>query len=112
MKDLRQSFKDTNFIGIRILNGSDFGRMNRWYNEGTVDVDKMQTQWKKQKSAVFYNSGYHAYFMLNSGSLQNETNFEVSENATKVQIKNAFQKSLKSKKMNKKILSEFVELVA
>lgn len=112
LKDLRQSFKDTNFIGIRILNGSDFGRMNRWYNEGTVDVEKMQTQWKKQKSAVFYNSGYHAYFMLNSGSLQNETNFEVSENATKVQIKNAFQKSLKSKKMNKKILSEFVELVA
>ena len=68
--------------------------------------------WKKHKSAVFYNSGYHAYFMLSTNALQNDSQFEVSDNATKVQIKNAFQKSLKSKKMNKKILTEFVELVA
>jgi hypothetical protein len=36
----------------------------------------------------------------------------VKEDATKTQIKSAFVKSLKSKKMNKKILGEFVELVA
>ena len=37
--------------------------------------------------------------------------FEVAEDATKTQIKSAFVKSLKTKKMNKKILGEFVELV-
>jgi ribosomal protein L23 len=43
--------------------------------------------------------------------MSNSAEFEVEEDATKTQIKNAFAKSLKSKKMNKKILSEFVELV-
>ena len=36
----------------------------------------------------------------------------VVEDATKAEIKRAFAKSLKGKKMNKKILSEFIELVA
>ena len=42
----------------------------------------------------------------------NETDFEVKEDATKAQIRSAFKKSLNGKKMNKKILGEFVELVA
>ena len=37
---------------------------------------------------------------------------DVKEDATKAEIKRAFGKSLKGKKMNKKILSEFIELVA
>ena len=41
-----------------------------------------------------------------------EYEFEVDEDATKAQIKRAFTKSLKSKKMNKRILGEFMELVA
>ena len=38
--------------------------------------------------------------------------FKVAEDASKAQIKSAFVKSLSSKKMNKKILGEFIELVA
>ena len=38
--------------------------------------------------------------------------FEVSDNATKAQIRSAFKKSLNKSKFNRKILSEFVELVA
>jgi hypothetical protein len=34
--------------------------------------------------------------------------FEVAEDATKAQIKSAFVKSLKTKKLNKKVLGEFV----
>ena len=37
---------------------------------------------------------------------------EVHEDATKAQIKSAFKKSLNSKKMNKKVLSEFMEYIA
>ena len=54
----------------------------------------------------------HVYFGLSSTSLGNDTEFEVKEDATKAQIKKAFNKSLKNKKMNKKILGEFIELVA
>ena len=45
-------------------------------------------------------------------ALATEDEFEVKEDATKAEIKRAFGKSLKGKKMNKKILSEFIELVA
>ena len=41
-----------------------------------------------------------------------DAEFEVAENATKGQIKNAFVKSLKIKKLNKKVLGEFISLVA
>ena len=44
-------------------------------------------------------------------ALNSDTDFEVNEDASKAQIKRAFAKSLKSKKMNKKILGEFIELV-
>ena len=53
-----------------------------------------------------------SYFGLSANALAQDTDFEVAEDATKTQIKSAFAKSLKSKKMNKKILGEFVELVA
>ena len=38
--------------------------------------------------------------------------FTVKEDATKADIKRAFAKSLKVKKLNKRVLSEFIELVA
>jgi len=44
--------------------------------------------------------------------LNNDTEFEVKDDASKADIKRAFAKTLKGKKMNKKILSEFIELVA
>jgi ribosomal protein L23 len=46
-----------------------------------------------------------------SNSLSDDDTFEVNEDATKAQIKRAFVKSLKTKKLNKKVLGEFIELV-
>ena len=49
---------------------------------------------------------------MSSTTLANDNTFEVQEDATKSQIKRAFSKSLNAKKLNKKILSEFMELIA
>ena len=49
---------------------------------------------------------------MSAQSLADDTEFEVKEDATKAQIKRAFVKSLKTKKLNKKVLGEFVSLVA
>ena len=68
--------------------------------------------WRKQKAFSIKNIGYDTYFGLSSSALDNDTEFEVKEDATKSQIRSAFKKSLNSKKMNKKILGEFVELIA
>ena len=68
--------------------------------------------WKKNRSFTIKNSGYNSYFGISSSALANDAEFDVAEDATKTQIKTAFAKSLKSKKLNKKILGEFVELIA
>ena len=44
--------------------------------------------------------------------MNKDVEFEVDEDATKAQIRSAFKKSLNKSKFNRKILSEFVELVA
>ena len=69
-------------------------------------------KWRREKSFSIKNSGYHTYFGLSSNALANDDEFEVKEDATKAQIKSAFVKSLKTKKMNKRVLGEFIELVA
>jgi len=84
--------------------------MRRYTN--TEDFIKLQKVWKKERSFTIHNSGYRSYFALSATSLSNETEFDVDEGASKSKIKSAFAKSLKSKKMNKRILSEFIELVA
>ena len=113
LRDLRQTFSNTNFIGIRLLNKRDAGSFIRRYTEyESKEFGIVMNRWKREKSFALKNSGYHTYFGLCSTSLSNDDEFDVEEDATKAQIKRAFVKSLKNKKMNKKVLGEFVELVA
>lgn len=113
IRNLRDKFPTVNFIGMRILESRDVGsfvrRYTGWINP---EYEKIMNKWRKEKSFSIKNSGYHTYFGLSASALANDVEFEVSEDATKTQIKSAFLKSLKSKKMNKKVLGEFVELVA
>ena len=112
LKDLRQTFSNTNLIGIRVISNRDAGQFIRQYTGYEGDVyEKIMKRWKKERSFTIKNSGYNSYFGLSANALANEDEFEVKEDATKAQIKRAFVKSLKTKKMNKKILGEFVELV-
>jgi hypothetical protein len=113
LKNLGDRFPEVNILGIRILGGSELRRylsnQELQYNE----VEKVMTQWKKNKSATIAGiQGYTKYFAMSSSSLGNDSEFQVADNATKSQIKTAFSKSLQSKKLNKKILSEFVEVIA
>ena len=110
LHNLRDNFPIVNFIGMRIIEPRDAGHFIRIYVKN--DFDKVFSSWKKEKSFSIKNSGYHTYFGLSSSALSNDDEFEVSEDATKSQIKSAFMKSLKSKKMNKRVLGEFMELVA
>ena len=113
LRNLRDRFTDINFIGIRVLESRDAGSFIRRYCGYYGDTyDKVMNAWKKEKAFTIKSSGYHSYFGLSSAALAQDSEFEVAEDATKSQIKSAFVKSLKSKKMKKRILGEFVELVA
>ena len=113
LRNLRDKFTDINFIGIRVLESRDAGHfIRRYYGYYGDEYDKVMNSWKKEKAFAIKKSGYHSYFGLSASSLSQESEFSVAEDATKAQIKSAFVKSLKTKKMNKKILGEFVKLVA
>ena len=111
LKNLRDKFPNMNFIGIRLLTSGDSYSFLSAHLDGT-DLINARVVWRNTKTASIKTSGYHTYFGLSSNALSNDTEFEVKEDATKADIKKAFAKTLKGKKMNKKILSEFIELVA
>jgi hypothetical protein len=111
LKNLRDKFPNMNFIGIRLLTSGDSYSFLSTHLDGT-DLIKARVVWRDTKTASIKTSGYHTYFGLSSNALSNDTEFEVKEDASKADIKRAFAKTLKGKKMNKKILSEFIELVA
>jgi hypothetical protein len=113
LRNLKDKFSHINFIGIRVLESRSAQRFIALYHsESDKQYEKIQSDWKKLKSFTITNSGYDAYFGLSSTALAQDTEFEVAECATKSQIKSAFVKSLKTKKLNKKVLGEFISLVA
>ena len=113
LDNLKDTFPTVNFIGIRLLGSRDAGSFIRRYHGWTdEEYNKIMKGWKKNRSVSIKTSAYDTYFGLSTTALATEDEFEVKEDATKAEIKRAFGKSLKGKKMNKKILSEFIELVA
>ena len=112
LKLLRNRMPSVNFIGIRVLASRDANCFIRQHAPDFKEYDRISRQWKKEKSFTLTESGYHKYFGLSSTAMNQDTEFEVKEDATKTQIKTAFVKSLRTKKMNKKVLGEFIELIA
>ena len=112
LQNLRDKFTDVNFIGFRILPPREASYFAKRYVEYGDELEKIMKVWRKEKSFAIKKSGYHVYFGLSASALDSDDAFEVKEDATKTDIKKAFFKSLKGKKMNKKILSEFIEFVA
>jgi hypothetical protein len=111
VENLCHRFPEVNVIGIRVVESRD---VNSWMRRGISlnEFLKLQKVWKKERAVVVNVRGYTKYFGLSSSSLSSDSDFEVDEGATKAKIKSAFMKSLKTKKLNKKVLGEFVELIA
>ena len=74
----------------------------RTYLPNREEFQKAEYAWKKNRSFSMKNVGYTTYFGMSANALSQDSEFDVNTTATKAQIKSAFIKSLKSKKMNKK----------
>ena len=111
LENLQDRLPNVNFIGIRVLSQRDGMRFARHYNTDQKELNIMEKDWKKSKSYIIKDSGYDAYIVMSSNHLNQDSEFEVKEDATKSQIKSAFARSLKTKKLNKKVLGEFISLV-
>ena len=100
-------------MNIRLIGGNDWYRFKRaclGYDE--VKIAAADAVWRRTKSFICTSSAYTIQYALHVKALDNDVEFEVAEDATKAQIKRAFAKSLGGKKMNKKILTSFIERIA
>jgi hypothetical protein len=109
VKNLQDNFPEVNFIGIRLTPNSDFRKMLNWWG---LNNEKVHERWRKEKSVALDLGNFTKFFALSVNEMKKDVEFEVDEDATKAQIRSAFKKSLNKSKFNRKILSEFVELVA
>tara|TARA_B100001758_G_C18414996_1_gene618845 strand:+ start:2252 stop:4321 length:2070 start_codon:yes stop_codon:yes gene_type:complete len=109
LENLKEENKDCNFIGIRLCAPREMNAFIRSYQHVTDDALK---KIKKQKYYEIKNTGYTSYFAMQSNALNQEAEFDVEDGASKAKIKSAFVKNLKTKALNKKVLSKFMELVA
>jgi hypothetical protein len=112
---LRDRFPECSFMNIRLLGSGEWHRfkMDCFGEDYTEEnVARANAEWKKTKSFICATSYWTVQYGLASASLNSDAEFDVAEDATKAQIKKAFTKSLKGKKMNKKILSSFIDQIA
>ena len=111
VENLMDNFPNTNVISIRLCSGTDFNRVS--YNWEFEEREKNKAQWRKHKSFIDMNSAYTRSLYILSNSLDDADNaFEVKEDARKQDISRAFKKSQKNKSTSKRILNEFISVIA
>ena len=114
LRNISDELPNVNFVGIRVMEGRDARYFVQQNSDDYNDpkIAEILESWKRTKTIIMEDVGYKVYLGLSASALANESEFEVQGDATKAQIRSAFKKSLKNKKMNKKILSKFIEMVA
>ena len=111
---LRDRFPECSFMNIRLLGSGEWHRfkIDCFGDEYTEEnVARANAEWKKTKSFICASSYWTVQYGLAASALKNDAEFEPKSDS-KADIKRAFVKSLKGKKMNKKILSSFIEQIA
>ena len=111
LETVKDRFPTVNLVNFRITGARDLSYFVRWYSPN-ADYQKIKTQFLKEQSLIFNDTGYDKFFVISSNSMSQNEDFTVQEGASNAQIKTAFSKLLNKKKTNKKILSSFVEMIA
>lgn len=112
LQTVKDKFPTVNLVNFRITPGRDFQSCFRWYGPGQEHYEKMKAEFRKNSSVQFSGTGFDQFNVLLSSSLSQDEEFSVPENATKAQIKSSFSKMLSKKKTNKKVLGNFISLIA
>ncbi len=111
VQNLKDHFPSTNVISIRLCSGHEFNRVT-W----DMDFDtkeKVKAEWRKHKSYINFNSAYTRSLYIQTTVMDDSDNaFEVKEDARKQDISRAFKKSQKGKTSSKRILNEFISVIA
>jgi len=110
LKILRAAYPQCSVLGFRICQNRSM--VHYLHVLGIWDTDKYSKDFTKNKSTIVHNSPYTELYVLKSNSYSSDTEIEVADDATKTQIKSAFKKSLKSKSVNRRMLTSFAGQIA
>ena len=112
INQLRDRNPNVNVVGFRILPGSQLSSFVSNYGD-LSQYEKIQKQWKKEKSAIIINpASFSALYAISSNAIQVSTEFDVESGAKEGEISKAFKKMLGNKSTNKKLLSSFIDYVS
>jgi hypothetical protein len=104
-----------NIIGYRLLPVSKNKVKNELgsYVGDWSRLEQIYQDFKKNRFITIPNSGYTKYFALSGGKSLSTSNgsIEVSEDASKGQLRTAFKKANKSRKESRVMLSQFIDMV-
>ena len=110
---VRDVCPNVNVVGFRVAMPREAQKViYNWTQYDRTKYEPITAQFKKNKAAVIPDCGYNELYVISATALDNEVEFEVQEDATKSQIRNAFKKTLKSKAANKKVLTSFIKQIA
>ena len=102
-------------IGFRIL-PTQINRIRRelYYLPYDTDYSELSKAMRNDKYCVIPSNGYDKYFGIGGGNDLKTANgaFEVSDDATTAQLRNAFKKASKNKVNSRALLNEFIREVA
>ena len=101
---------------INIVNFFLVDRLRKWdFSRWSNDVESSIKTFRKEKSVVYRDvEGWSSLYIMKGGrDLHTEEKIlEIGEDATRSQIRRAFSKFSKGRLENKKLLSQFVDMVA
>jgi hypothetical protein len=103
-----------NVLGFYVITGREFGRKMHEFYPRTANYDVIKSNFRKNKYAVVKTAGFDEYYVLRSEALDTEENssFEVKENATTRGLVSAFSKYTGGRVANRVVLNRFIGLIS
>jgi hypothetical protein len=103
-----------NVLGFYVVSGREFNRKMYHLYPKTANFENIKSGFRKNKYAVVTSAGFDEYYVLRSESLNTEedSSFEVKQNATTRGLVSAFSKYAGGRVANRVVLNRFIGMVS
>lgn len=99
LRNLKDNYPNVNFIGMRLINSGQVRGFAKMHTNDEKLISKIMTDFDKEQSCSITTTGYSSYFGI---SIKNNNNSTFT----------SLGGMMKTMKLNTKILSEFVSIIA
>jgi hypothetical protein len=103
-----------NVLGFYVISGREFSRKIHDFYPRTANYENIKASFRKTKFAVVTTAGFDEYYVLRSEALdtEEESTFQVKENATTRGLVSAFSKYAGGRVANRVVLNRFIGMIS